>query len=456
MISWPGGQVVNEQELAETVAGGSSSWLGAYVNYARSLTDAPLMFHVGAGLVALATATGSAVSWQGGSRENWPNLYLLLLAPSGLYRKSTSVDLAMSLLTRAAPGRVMTNEYSPEQFLRTFAEHPASVMKEAEFSSLLERMKANYMSGFKQRLTELYDCVDEYSRHTRGEGMGDKGHLLRIERPALSILAASTTDWLVESITELDLRSGFIPRFLLWPATVKEPEPEGGYWRERDMARENALVAHLGALAHREKAVVSFRQVRDKLTAWNARMERTGDDRIEDLSGLYSRLGHHASKLCALLTISEDPIMPRYEVHPITAERVMALMEWVLVRSEETFSQHLVWERFERQVQKLLSWIPPEGADRSLLLKRSKLKSTEFEAMLKTLKERLEIDIDEDVPTGGRFKTVIRRLHPSSLEIGERRGNMGEGSGERSSPNGHAPLPSNPHQMGTANDWGKK
>lgn len=443
--------------MAEAVAGVHSSWLGGYVDYARGLTDAPLMFHVGAGFVAMAGATGSRLSWQGGGgRENWPNIYILLLAPSGLYRKSTSVDLSCSFLNRAAPGTVMDNEFSPEQFIQSLSEHPSSVIKEAEFSSLLERMKANYMGGLKQRFTELYDCVPEYSRHTRGESMGPGGKRLMILRPALSILAASTTDWLVESITELDLRSGFLPRFLLWPAYMKEPEPKRGYWEERDAGRENALVQQLAAMVHREPATVSFRRVRDQLSRWNDSITKDNPEMVEELGGVYSRLGHHVSKLCALLTISEENPATRYEVTPDVAERVMALMDWVIRSSEQTFSQHLVFSKFERQAQKLLSWIPEEGADRSALLKRSKLKVNEFEGILKTLKERLEIDIDENVVTGGRFKTVIRRLNPPSLEDGEIRGNKGGESGERSSTNGHAPLPSDTRQIVPQDEWGKK
>ena len=82
---------------------GEDGWLSEYLGYARKLTDAPLSFHLAAGLVALAGAVGSRVSWTGGGKEQWPNLYALLLAPSGLYRKSTSVDLGCGLLERACP-----------------------------------------------------------------------------------------------------------------------------------------------------------------------------------------------------------------------------------------------------------------------------------------------------------------------------------------------------------------
>jgi hypothetical protein len=279
-----------ERELALYVAG-EHGWLADYVSYARTLTDAPLMFHVGAGFIALAGAVGSQVTWHGGGRENWPNLYVLLLAPSGIYRKSTSVDLGCSLLAQACPNRVMDREFSGERFIRNLAQQPVSVLKEAEFSSLLERMKASYMAGMDRRLTELWDCQAEYSRHLQGQDNGGRGDRIVVVRPALSIIAASTTDWLVASITELDLRSGFLPRFLLVPSTEKEEEPPGGYWAEQNRHAETALVFALRHVAAQSRVHVRPNAVVEQLVKWERyhRIDRAAQ-RVEELSGVYSRL----------------------------------------------------------------------------------------------------------------------------------------------------------------------
>jgi len=430
--------------------GRRSTWLGGYVTYARSLTDAPLLFHVGAGLVALAGAVGSQVAWKGGGgRENWPNLYLLLLAPSGSYRKSTSVDLACSLLSRACPGTIMDNEFSPERFIRNLAEHPTAVLKEAEFSSLLERMKTNYSIGLKNRLTELYDCVPEYSRHITGEG-GRQGERLRIARPALSIIGASTTDWLVASITEMDLRSGFLPRFLLFPCEQKEPEPPGGYWAEPDHVEEGALVRGLATIAHLGRhgtMRVSFAVVREQLMAWDTRTQAV--EQTPELQGLYSRLGHSAAKVCALLAVSDgDDQEGRFDITPDQCERACALLEWVIARSEATFEQHLVFSKFERLAQKALSLTSEEGTDKRFLLRRLKLSSRDLEGVLSTLKERGEIDI-EQVQTGGRFRTVVTRLPTEGVtEV-----TKGDGFGDRSWANGHQPeLPTDLPPTGASRD----
>lgn len=401
------------------VAGGQGGWLRGYVDHARSVTDAPAIFHVGAGLVALAGAVGSAVSWRGGgNRESWPNLFVLVLAPSGIYRKSTSVDLGVDLLQRACPGVVLDREFSPERFVRNLAAHPTSVLKESEFSSLLERMKSSYMQGMKQRLTDLYDCQAEYTRTIQGPS-GGAGEKITIARPALSILAASTLDWLVESLTETDMRSGFMPRFLFFAASQKEPEPPGGYWAEADRATEARLVGSLATLSRLEGSRVSFAPCHRRVVGWVAEHVSVAEteDVPEELMGLYSRLGHHLAKLCVLLQISDDGPSGQYEVRLETAERAITLLEWVLAGTERVFEERIVFSKFERLVQRILALTGEQGADKRDVLRRLKIPVRELDAALQTLAERGEVEVTQ-AATGGRPRTTIQRVRrPSDAEV---------------------------------------
>ncbi len=408
---------------------GDTGWLASYVAYARTLTDAPLMFHLGAGFIAVAGAVGSQVSWRGGGRENWPNLYVLLLAPSGIYRKSTSVDLGCGLLAQACPDRVMDREFSGERFIRNLARQPVSVLKEAEFSSLLERMKASYMAGMDRRLTELWDCQAEYSRHLQGQDGGGHGDRIVILRPALSIIAASTTDWLVASITELDLRSGFLPRFLLVPSTEKEEEPPGGYWAEQDRSAETALVTGLRHVATQNRIHVRVTDVVQRLVKWEQGYQKRAS-RVEELSGVYSRLGAHAAKISVLLAISDGDQMGRDLVlTESVVERACAWLDWVVEKSEDTFNQHMVFSKFERLAQKALAYVTPEGTDRRLILRWMHISTDELTKVLKTLEERGEVHVEQR----DRRTIVQRLLTPDPVTLVT----FGDGSGDTSRANGH-------------------
>lgn len=407
--------MTDEREVMRYVAGDPNiGWLGNYVEYARKMTDAPLAFHVAGGLAAMAGAIGSNVFWKGGGgREQWPNLYVLLLAPSGVFRKSTSVDLPTYPLGNAVPGVILDREFSPEQFIRNLADHPTSVLKESEFGSLLERMKSSYMQGMKQRLTDLFDCQDTYDRTLRGaEGRGER---IRIIKPALTILAASTLDWLVESLTETDMRSGFMPRFLFIAPTVKETEPPGGYWAEGDPQAVALITRHLAQMSKMKRAELSFKQVRRRIVTWTTDHSTFAEsgNAPDELMGLYSRLGHHLAKVCALITISDEGIAPSYQVTEDAAERAIAFMEWVLAGTSRVFEERVTFSKFEQQAQKALRFIGAQ-TERSVLLKRMKCPANELDRLLITLKERGEIQEERDA-TAGRPRTLIVRVLPAAI-----------------------------------------
>lgn len=422
----------DERKLMEWIAGADDSWLRNYVQYARSVTDAPLAFHVAGGLAAMAGAIGSNVFWRGGGgREQWPNLFLLNLAPSGIFRKSTSIDIPMNLLVKASPGVLLDREFSPEKFIRNLADQPTSVLKESEFASLLERMKSNYMQGMKQRLTDLFDCQDSYDRSI--QGMNGKGERISIVRPSLTILAASTLDWLVESLTETDMRSGFMPRFLFFAPTVKEPEPPGGFLAQSDMPMENYLVRGLAQMANMARRQVGFSASRRRIIEWTTESSALADTGQvpDELLGLYSRIGLHLSKLCALLCISDDGLHDQSQVSDYTAERAIGLMEWVLEGTGRVFEERVVFSKFELQAQKALRFIG-SAVERGVLLKRMKCSAHELDRLVGTLKERGEIE-ERTEQTGGRPRKMIVRLTPEWR--GEERGEKGEVTGEES-PNG--------------------
>lgn len=401
---------LDEVSLMEAVSGEPGEWLYEYVRHARSLTDAPLAFHVGGGLVALAGAVGSNVWWYGGgARVQWPNLYVLLVGPSGT-RKSTAVDLPTAPLASAVPGCLLDREFTPERFIRLLAAHPAAVLKESEFSSLLERMNSNYMNGMKQRLTDLYDCHERYDRSV--QGTGGQGELISIVKPSLSILAASTVDWLVESIGPNDMRSGFLPRFLIISSPVREPEPPGGYFARSDRGVSAPLVAALHHVSTMPSTRLDFDRVKGRLVSWA--YDRTtafwASDGSEELGGLYNRLGHHVAKVCALLMISGGPMTNQADavVRESVAERAILFMEWVLEGTARLFDERVTFSEFERQAQAALRKIGAE-VSWSDLLRRLHTSATEFEKLINTLEKRGEVEV-VSVSTGGRPGRLIKRL----------------------------------------------
>lgn len=389
------------QKLVESIANG---WLGEYVYYAGELTDSPPIFHLAVGLSMLATACGSRVIFRGGGgRWYWPNLYILFVAPSGLMRKSTSIEIGLNLLRKADPEVIIPNETSREEFLRILSIKPEGLIRESEFASALARYHRDYMGGFKELITDLYDPYVEYRRQIKGrEGTGEK---LIIKKPALNYLAASTVEWLIDSLTENDLRSGFLARFLVFPATSK------GKWvsflSEAEEDVESRLVDLLMGLRRLHEVRVSYREVLKPFNVWVREMESVGDVAQPEIVGFYARLALHCAKLAALLEISSSGLRDHYTISEENFDRAAKLMEWLRDRYAELLEQKLVFSREERVMQKILDLIRKDGKlEWGRALRGAHLKAGDFDRYVSTLVQRGEVKVITESTRGRPARTL--------------------------------------------------
>ena len=98
-------------------------WLARYLSWSGATgNQTPMIFHQAAGLWLLATAVGrrlyAEAPW--GVRI-YPNLYLMLVASTTFYRKSTAYKLAESVARTAIPHMLMPTPGSPERFQEALA-----------------------------------------------------------------------------------------------------------------------------------------------------------------------------------------------------------------------------------------------------------------------------------------------------------------------------------------------
>jgi hypothetical protein len=83
------------------MAAGACSWLEAYVEFSRTWSPRAYDdFHVSIGLWLLSTVAGRRITVDL-SGERYTNLYLALLARTGLHAKSTTANIGMAVLKEA-------------------------------------------------------------------------------------------------------------------------------------------------------------------------------------------------------------------------------------------------------------------------------------------------------------------------------------------------------------------
>jgi len=387
-------------------------FIADYIAYARELTDAPVEFHLGAGLTVLATACGSRVLYPGyGGRTCWPNLYTLLIAPSGLFRKSTAVLLAEELLGEVSPELILTGEQSREKFVALLREHPTMLYPISEFSAVLSLWSRDYAAGFREMITDLFDNRKEYHRQTLKEGK------VTITRPAINILAASTIEWLREKLTEGDLRGGLMGRFICIPASYKAADR--GLNPDPSPALKRKLKQFLTGLLQVEKAWVDVRPVLGDYNRWVSEMER-GMERHPnpDAVGFLSRLGAHCLKLAVLFEVSDWGPLPKYELTSGSLSRAMTLSYWLFEKAAELAETGFVKSKLEHQIQRFLEMARRNGGiERSQALRLLHISSREFDAiLLPTALARKQIEA-ATIPSATRNK-IVYRYHEDGHETG--------------------------------------
>ena len=224
------------------------SWLQRYMDWAGTTgNQTPMIFHQAAGLWLLSTAIGRRLYGEAPwGVKLYPNLYLMLIAGTTFYRKSTAYKLAEQVARQAIPHMLMPTPGSPERFQEALAGRlPSNFDKltkpqqerltraqpfaaqrgllKDEVAGLFGTInKRDYMTGMKDLLMELYDCPDYFDKDTQSG-------LNIVENAALSILGVTTPAGLGSAVSQTDWANGLLIRFALLT-----PEPD---YKERTASK---------------------------------------------------------------------------------------------------------------------------------------------------------------------------------------------------------------------------
>lgn len=211
------------------------SFITDYINTSRGM-EAPTSFMLWGAVWTLSTALArhAWIKWY--PKALWPNMYILLVAPPGLCKKSTSFDVGQDLIPQALdllPSNIdrfkkqpvfVTGKATSDGILSALAPEtrifldskegamgPRTVNRGSkaafiinELTQLLNRQQYNV--NLVTTLTNLYDCKDEDAELTRARGMEPLRHIYT------TFIAATTPDNMRTSLPTEALGGGFISR----------------------------------------------------------------------------------------------------------------------------------------------------------------------------------------------------------------------------------------------------
>lgn len=395
---------LDEDKLVDTIA--DSGFLRSYVGYASGATEAPRLFHLGVGLVLLGTAMGNRVRIPAfGYAPMYSNLWLVLIAPTGIFYKSTSMGIGVRLLTSANKNHLLPDQFTPEALIQILAKQPAGLLVAHEFAGLLEYIgsKREYVAGTKELLTVLFDGTP-YKRATKKSGS------FFVDNAAPSILGATTMEWLKDAAAKKDLRGGFLARFLWLPAT-KLGKPIRGLPDLSNPVRDE-LQDFLKEIGHLD-GTVDFSLVNHGFDVWQRayRKKINVPGAVEpELFGIFSRGPALVLKLATILQVSYSEGEP-LRISSRALSNAIVLLENLQERAVEVVSGFSdSWVATQRR--KVLELVKAHGeiSKSELLRKMRDIRSRDLNTIIATLLETEEIEKGRSTSEGPGRRAEIYRL----------------------------------------------
>lgn len=314
----------------------------------------------------------------------FPNLWMVLIAPTSYFRKSTAIYYGASLVTEVDPKLILSGEFSREALVETLAESPAVIIVQYEFHSLLTLLERSYMTGTKAILTELYDCPAVYTRKL-------KKQTIVVERPCLSIISASTTEWLNVKTNHRDAQSGFLARFMYIPVSTKDkvitiPPPS-----DRNLRR--TLVGQLHKIRN-TTGVMDISEIRKQHHDYVLAFRQSVNQKNAALAGFCSRLEINLLKMSMLIELSCSGSLKISTESHLVASRIVDHLA-------ECLQQHVMHELTATEDEKLLAKIKAyveknPGCYRKSILQYCNLDSGKAWKLVNLLEESGEIKTEKE------------------------------------------------------------
>lgn len=218
-------------------------YLKDLVDDAQKFIDSDETMIMVSALTIMSSILGNRVHTYNGTRSKlYPNIWSLIIAKSGLGTKSTTLNMVEKMTTQAVIGYYTTiyknemteykklpknekNEKEPPKMRQLLSGQGSTfqgIIKSLQNSKygmiaiydeareLLRKLNKDVEN--KASLTSLYD-KDYYGKDL--VGAHGNGISVNINKPFLSILAATNPDWLHDEIKTADYTSGFFNRFII-------------------------------------------------------------------------------------------------------------------------------------------------------------------------------------------------------------------------------------------------
>jgi len=284
------------------------SWISSYLEYTKD-QESPELFHYWSGLGVIASVLGRNVFIKKSYDPNarlFPNIYMILVAPSGKCRKGGALGMAYRIL-RETGVKVYVEAITKRALTQALADEIVVVEGRAEGESKLtiwsEELevflgKDAILTGLFALLTRLYDCPDKWEYSTASQGIDN------LYNVCLNIIGGTIPAWFSELPTSV-MNSGFLARIII-VCQDKTPRKEPGLRIDKkklDQKKklETDLIEFLVKLKEVKRELYFTPEAINFYDSWYLDRDEVKDERF---ASFYEREHDHLIKIAMLLSAS--------------------------------------------------------------------------------------------------------------------------------------------------------
>ena len=399
------------------------------IRYYDSISSSPIEYLITGTFAALSGAIGKNAYLEITDSLNiYLNIWGVIIGPSTIMRKTSAINICKKEIQRISDTEY--NDYKSKSFQyekeaaeakenkeRSFNKVPPvrkyiifpndstveslsdilsysnrGLIVHSEFGSLLTQLNRSYSGDSKQFLTAIYDVLDswEVSRSTKKNTV--------LQRPYLSILGATTIDWVKENSLPSDLRTGFLARFIY--SIRNRPDINKGI----------IPILRLKELTSRSEYYIDIREIYDYLCSFETPIildlepealelhcNYDLDSYYEMLQGMgenevsfKARLVIYCLKFAGLIALSDK----RTIISLNDMQDAIQLTDYYKRNVERLLNSELNQTEYSRSEGKIFNIIEKHGGkiQHSDLLKLSNMKKKDLDEIISNLTEKDKIE----------------------------------------------------------------
>lgn len=291
-----------------------SDWLTTYLEYTKG-SEPPTSYHTWCGLAVIAGALQRKVYLRMGFEQIYPNIYAILVGPSGRTRKGVALGIAKAILQKV-PGISVAPESSSgreamvvamKRAIGNFQDSADGKIKfhcsitafSEELSVFLGQGDVKYLAN----LTDWYDSKDTWEYETIGRGKDS------LQGLCFTLAGGTAPDWLQSMLPQEAVGGGFTARVIFIVEERKKQTVPEHILTPEDIALEEVLVRDLERLSQLSGEVQFTTEGKMAYTQWYAEQDarlNAGQPAVDDarFAAYCERRATHLRKLMMLCSAS--------------------------------------------------------------------------------------------------------------------------------------------------------